>query len=216
MLLDIASHRAGKPAGRIRQKNEQVIIAAAEAEFAQHGFKGATMNNIAERAGLPKSNIHYYFKNKLQLYAEVLTNIIDLWDTAFNELDPEREPAEALRAYIRQKMQFSHDYPQASRVFAKEILSGAPRLQEFFNADYRDWFEQRTEVFRQWAAQGKIEAIAPEHIIFLIWSSTQHYADFGVQIAAATGKKRLSQGDFDRATDALCKIVVRGIGAREA
>ena len=216
MLLDIASHRQGKPAGRIRQKNEQVIIAAAEVEFALNGFKGATTNNIAERAGLPKSNIHYYFKNKLQLYAEVLSNIIDLWDTALNELDPSLEPAAALRNYIAQKMQFSADYPYASRVFAKEILSGAPRLQEFFNKDYQEWFSRKTDVFRQWAKQGKIDPIEPAHIIFTIWSTTQHYADFHVQIAAAMGKKELTRKDFDKATEALCNIIIRGIGAREA
>ncbi len=217
MLLDIASHRlGGKPAGRIRQKNEHIIIAAAEVEFALHGFKGATTNNIAERAGLPKSNIHYYFKNKLQLYAEVLSNIIDLWDTALNELDSSLEPATALRAYIGKKMQFSHEFPFASRVFAKEILSGAPRLQQFFNAEYQDWFQRKTEVFHQWARQGKIDPIDPTHIIFLIWSSTQHYADFHVQIAAAMGKKELAIEDFQQATEILCQIIVRGIGVREA
>lgn len=214
MLLDIASHRQGKPAGRIRQKNEQIIIAAAEAEFAFQGFKGATMNNIAERAGLPKSNIHYYFKNKLQLYAEVLSNIIDLWDSALNELDASLEPADALRAYISKKMQFSHDFPLASRVFAKEILSGAPRLTEFFNADYQAWFKRKTEVFHQWAQQGKIDPIEPAHIIFLIWSATQHYADFHVQIAAAMGKPQLTDADFHAATESLNQIIIRGIGAR--
>lgn len=215
MKWDIASHRGDKPAGRIRQKNENIIIAAAEAEFAHNGFKGATMNNIAQRAGLPKSNIHYYFKNKLQLYIEVLTNIIDLWDSALNDLDGDSEPGEALRVYISEKMRFSHDYPLASRVFAKEILSGAPRLTDYFNDEYQLWFDSKTEVFRRWAAEGKIDAIEPAHVVFLLWSSTQHYSDFEVQISAALGKKKLSKKDFDDATEVLCKIVIRGLGVKE-
>ncbi|MGB3623713.1 TetR family transcriptional regulator [Ketobacter sp. MCCC 1A13808] len=215
MKWDIASHRDDKPAGRIRQKNEDIIIAAAEAEFAHNGFKGATMNNIAQRADLPKSNIHYYFKNKLQLYIEVLTNIIDLWDNALNDLDGDAEPGDALRAYITEKMRFSYEYPLASKVFAKEILSGAPRLAEYFNDDYQDWFNSKTHVFRRWAEQGKIDPVEPAHIVFLLWSSTQHYSDFEVQISAALGKKKLNKKDFEEATDVLCKIVIRGLGVKE-
>ena len=215
MLMEIGSHRSDKTGGRIRQKNEQIIIAAAEAEFAANGFKGATMNNIALKAGLPKSNIHYYFKNKLQLYIEVLINIIDLWDNALNELDADSEPAAALREYIAAKMRFSREYPLASRVFAKEILSGAPRMKQYFSDGYREWFQRKTEVFTKWAQQGKIDAIEPAHIVFLLWSSTQHYADFEVQIAAALGKKSLSKKDFDEATEVLTKIIIRGIGYKE-
>lgn len=212
MLMEIGSHRSDKPGGRIRQKNEQIIIAAAEAEFAANGFKGATMNNIAVKAGLPKSNIHYYFKNKLQLYIEVLINIIDLWDNALNELDADSEPAAALREYIAAKMRFSREYPLASRVFAKEILSGAPRMKQYFSDEYREWFQRKTEVFSKWAQQGKIDDIEPAHIVFLLWSSTQHYADFEVQIAAALGKKSLSKKDFEEATEVLTKVIIRGIG----
>ena len=215
MLMDIGSHRTDKPGGRIRQKNEQIIIAAAEAEFAANGFKGATMNNIALKAGLPKSNIHYYFKNKLQLYIEVLINIIDLWDNALNELDADSEPAVALREYIACKMRFSREYPLASRVFAKEILSGAPRMKQYFNEGYHEWFQRKTEVFTKWAQQGKIDTVEPAHIVFLLWSSTQHYADFEVQIAAALGKKSLGKKDFEEATEALTKIIIRGIGYQE-
>lgn len=215
MLMEIESHRTDKPSGRIRQKNEQVIIAAAEAEFAANGFKGATMNNIALRAGLPKSNIHYYFKSKLQLYIEVLINIIELWDNALNELDANSDPAQALHSYVHAKIRFSREFPLASRVFAKEILSGAPRMKNYFNNEYRDWFQRKTEVFRKWAEQGKIDPIDPAHIVFLLWSSTQHYADFEVQIAAAMGKKSLGKKDFDEAADVLSRVIIRGIGYRE-
>ncbi len=214
MLLDIASHRSDKPSGRIRQQNEEVILAAAEVEFANHGFMGATMNNIALGANLPKSNIHYYFKNKLQLYAEVLANILDLWDSALNELTSSEDPHCALRNYIETKMRFARNNPLASRIFAKEILSGAPRLSEYFNDDYHRWFESKIAVFRHWAEQGKIDAIEPAHIIFLLWSATQHYSDFSVQIAAAMGKKALDDADYKAATESLITIVTRGIGVK--
>lgn len=214
-MLEIASHKENKNSGRIRQKNERQIIAAAEVVFATHGFKGATMNSIALEAGVPKANIHYYFKNKLQLYMEVLINIIDLWDTQFNEMNASEPPAEAISQYIKAKMQFSQDYPLASRLFANEILAGAPHLKEHFKKEeYQQWFKSRTKVFRQWAKQGLIDKLAPEHIIFLIWSSTQQYADYALQISAAMGKDKLSKKDFDKAADVLTHIILKGIGAK--
>jgi TetR/AcrR family transcriptional regulator len=214
MLLRIDAHRGRKAVGRIRQKNEQLILSAAEEEFARHGYKGATMNSIAQRAGLPKANIHYYFNSKLDLYAAVLSGILELWDGTLNELSADDDPAKVLPAYIATKMRFSRDFPLASRIFAIEILNGAPNLVEYFSDDYRAWFRSRTDVFRRWAEQGKIDPVDPAHLIFLLWSSTQHYADFGCQITAALGRKALDDTDFQIATETLTKIILQGCGVK--
>lgn len=212
MLFRIDAHHGRKVAGRIRQKNEQLILSAAEEEFARHGFKGATVNGIAQRAGLPKANVHYYFKNKLELYVAVLSGIVELWDGTLNELQAEDDPATVLPVYIAAKLRFSREYPLASRIFAIEIINGAPNLEGYFNDGYREWFRGRTEVFRAWAEQGKIEPVAPEHLMFLLWSSTQHYADFACQIKASLGRESLTEQDYEAATRTLTQIVLRGIG----
>ncbi|MET0534176.1 MAG: TetR/AcrR family transcriptional regulator [Steroidobacter sp.] len=212
MLFRIDAHRGRKVAGRIRQKNEQLILSAAEEEFARHGYKGATVNNIARRAGLPKANIHYYFNNKIELYAAVLSGIIELWDGTLNELQPEDDPAAVLPAYIAAKIRFSHEYPLASRIFAIEIINGAPNLVGYFNDEYREWFKGRTAVFRAWMEQGKIAPLDPAHLIFLLWSSTQHYADFACQINASLGVESLADADYERATQTLTQVILRGIG----
>lgn len=212
MLFRIDAHHGRRVAGRIRQKNEQLILSAAEEEFARHGFKGATVNSIAQRAGLPKANVHYYFNNKLELYAAVLSGIVELWDGTLNQLHPDDDPATVLPAYIAAKIRFSREYPLASRIFAIEIINGAPNLEGYFNDEYREWFRGRTEVFRAWAAQGKIAPVAPEHLMFLLWSSTQHYADFACQVEASLGRQSLTEQDFEAATQTLTQIVLRGIG----
>jgi len=212
MLFQIDAHRGRKVAGRIRQLNEQRIITAAEEEFARHGYKGATMNDIAQRAGLPKANIHYYFNSKLELYAAVLSSIIELWDGTLNGLSANDDPAQVLPAYIAAKIRFSRDYPLASRIFAIEILNGAPNLVGYFNDAYREWFRSRTAVFRAWAEQKRIASIDPAHLIFLLWSATQHYADFACQIKAALGRESLCEADYDAATATLTQVILRGIG----
>ncbi len=215
MTLEVPAHRlsaSGKPAGRIRQKNEQAIIQAAEDEFARHGFKGTSMNTIAVKAGLPKANLHYYFTNKLGLYIAVLSNIIELWDSTFNTLSVDDDPAEALSSYIRTKMEFSRRNPQASRIFAMEVISGGSCLTEYFSADYREWFRGRAAVFEAWIAAGKMDAVDPVHLIFLLWGSTQHYADFATQICQVTGRSRLTKQDMEDASNNLIHIILKGCG----
>lgn len=215
MSLEVPAHSASatsKPASRIRQKNEETILKAAEDEFARHGFKGTSMNTIALNAGLPKANLHYYFTNKLGLYIAVLSNIIELWDSTFNTLRAEDDPAQALTRYIRAKMEFSRRQPLASRIFAMEIISGGECLSEYFSQDYRIWFAGRAAVFKTWIDAGKMDPVDPVHLIFLLWGSTQHYADFATQICRVTGQARLTRQDFERASDNLIRIILKGCG----
>lgn len=202
-----------RTAGRIRQKNERIILRAAEIEFANSGFKGASMNDIAMRAELPKANIHYYFKNKLGLYVAVLSDILELWDASLNSITAKDDPRAVLTDYIARKVRFSRRNPLASRIFANEIIGGAHALKEYFGEDYQQWFEGRVAVFREWARDGRIDPqLDPAHIIFMIWACTQHYADFQVQISAALGKPKMSDDDYDTATDTLTQVILRGCG----
>lgn len=214
MNLYIPSHNPtpDKAPGRIRQHNEEVILAAAGEEFARHGFKGTSMQAIADQAGLPKANLHYYFTNKLGLYLAVLSNIIDLWDSTFNHLSVDDDPAEALTRYIRAKIEYSRCHPHASRIFAMEVISGGPCLSEYFNQDYRTWFYSRAAVFQAWIDADKMDPVDPLHLIFLLWSSTQHYADFATQICLVTGKSHLRNQDFQDAGNALICIILKGCG----
>ena len=211
MTFEIPAHD-GKPAGRIRQQNEEIILKAAEDEFARHGFKGTSMNAIALKAGLPKANLHYYFTNKLGLYIAVLSNIIELWDSTFNSLSADDDPAQALSSYIRAKMEFSRRQPEASRVFAMEIISGGACLTEYFTQDYRTWFQGRAAVFQAWIDAGKMDPVDPVHLIFLVWGSTQHYADFATQICRVSGRSRLTRQDMQDASDNLIRIILKGCG----
>ncbi|MGB0468337.1 MAG: TetR family transcriptional regulator C-terminal domain-containing protein [Pontibacterium sp.] len=214
MLFNIQPDASEKPAGRIRRQNEALILKAAETEFASSGFKGASIGNIARRAGLPKANIHYYFKNKLGLYIALLSNITNLWDSTFSNITGEDDPKKVLTAYIRQKIEFSRQHPTASRIFAGEVISGAPNIRAYFQNDYQSWFDGRAAVLREWTAQGKMDAVSPEHLIFMIWSCTQHYADFAVQAAAALGKEALTDADYDQAAETLIQIILKGCGIK--
>ncbi|APX93032.1 TetR family transcriptional regulator [Halomonas sp. 1513] len=195
-----------------RLRNEKAILEAAEQVFAQHGYRGASVQAIAEAAGLPKSNVLYYVGSKQKLYVTLLERMMARWNAMLDDISVDDDPAEVLEAFIRSKMQLTRDHPRGSRLFAAEILGGAPFLQEYLRGELRDWVEARARVFEQWAERGLMDRIDPVWLIFLIWSSTQHYADFEAQVLGITDRNELSDEDYQRITEFLCTVILKGCG----
>ena len=190
---------------------ERRILSAAESVFADKGYSGATTGEIARRANLPKPNLHYYFKTKEELYHRVLTDIIDDWLGSADQIAPGAEPEAALRAYIRGKIELARAKPLASRVFANEIIHGAPHLKPFLGTKLRDWLETKTSVINGWVVAKKLKPVDPYHLFFVIWASTQTYADFEAQICAVLQRDQLTPSDYDLAAAQLGDIVIDGL-----
>ncbi len=200
------------PRAASRARIEARILAAAEKIFAATGFEGATTGAIAKAAGLPKANLHYYFKTKAELYARLLADILAMWLATADRIDANGDPAEALAHYIREKIALARRRPLASRVFANEIIHGAPRLKGFLARDLKAWVETKARFIRAWIAAGRMRAIDPAHLFFAIWAATQTYADFAAQIAAILGRSRLNAADYRLAADQLTTIFLTGLG----
>ena len=167
---------------RIQVQNESRIIAAALDVFASHGFRGATVDQIAHNAGMSKANILYYFKTKDDIYAAVLSRTLTVWLDPLEALDAAGDPIEQIWQYTLHKLQLSRDAPHASRLFANEILQGANAVRPFLQTHLKTLVDEKCRVIQGWIDDGKISAVSPIHLIFLIWASTQHYADFQPQI----------------------------------
>ena len=199
----------------IRQVSVEHILAASEKIFAQHGFEGATMAQLAAAAGLPKANLHYYFGTKEKLYRAVLEGILGMWlEDATIWISPRRHPAEGLAGYVRAKMLHSRLRPHASRIFAGELLRGAPRIMHYLGLDLRRRVEELAPVIAGWSAAGLMDPIHPVHLLFLIWAMTQTYADFEVQIRAVLGKVAVDDVEFAVATETVVALVLKGTGVR--
>lgn len=198
----------------IRKENLQLILSIAEQRFAEYGYNGTTISSIATQAQLPKSNILYYFKTKEVLYKEVLTKILKIWLVDMEEMNADQHPREALRDYIFLKVKQSKDHANASRIFASELLHGAPFMREKLQTDLKDQFIKTCQVFREWIAKQWMKPISPEHLLFLIWSSTQAYADYGLQSSILMGKTELEENDFETGAELITQVVLRGCGVK--
>ena len=188
------------------------ILLAAEQVFARAGFSGATMAEIADRAGLPKANLHYYFRTKAALYRAVLDHTLTLWLAETDGIRRDAHPATALGDYIRAKMRLTATHPDASRVFANEMLHGAPQIGGYLRRELKTLIDEKSDVVEHWAEQGLIDRIDARHLFFTIWASTQTYADFQPQVCAVLGKPKLTRTELQRATEQLVRLILKGCG----
>lgn len=172
---------------RIQNQNEGLILDAALEVFAAAGFRAATIDEIARRCGLSKPNLLYYFKRKEDLYRAVLERTLEAWLVPLKRLNPEGDPIAELSSYIAAKVEMSFANPVASRLFANEVLHGAPVISGFLKKELKELVDHKASVIRQWVANGKIAPVDPHHLIFAIWAVTQHYADFSDQVSALMG-----------------------------
>jgi TetR/AcrR family transcriptional regulator len=199
----------------IRQTSVEHILRAAEKVFSQYGYEGATMTQLAAASGLPKANLHYYFGTKEKLYRAVLEGILSLWlDDAAEWIVAHRHPAEGLAGYVRAKMAHSRLRPHASRIFAGELLRGAPHIMLYLGIELRNRVTDLATVIEGWSARGLMDPVHPIHLLFSIWAMTQTYADFDVQIRAVLGKVSIDDAEFAVATETVVTLVSRGCGVR--
>ncbi|MCA8150205.1 TetR/AcrR family transcriptional regulator [Burkholderia vietnamiensis] len=208
---------AGAPLRRrkahIRASNEAHLLACAEAVFAERGLDGASTAMIAERAGLPKANLHYYFPTKLALYRRVLDDLFEDWHRSAGSFEAGDDPVEAIGGYVRAKMDLSRRRPLGSKVWANEIIHGAAHMQDILSERVKPWFETRVKVIEGWIARGLLAPIDASALLYLIWATTQHYADFDAQIRALSGKRAFTQKAFAERTEQVVQLVIRACGA---
>jgi TetR/AcrR family transcriptional regulator len=188
-----------RPPTRIQKKNRAAILEAALEVFSAHGFRGATVDQIANQAGLSKPNLLYYFPSKDAMFTALMSELLDTWLDPMREIDAQGDPLEEILAYVQRKLQMSRDFPRESRLFANEIVQGAPRMLDALSTDLRGLLEEKVAILEAWMAAGKINPTHPKHLMFSIWALTQHYADFDVQV------RMLMEGEdpFDAAPEFL-------------
>jgi len=200
-----------KKQGKIRLQSQEKILQAAQDEFITHGYRGATVQSIADLAGLPKANVLYYFKNKENIYHAVLEQTLTMWDQGIGDIDYEDGPKLAIEKFVAAKVKMSFMYPKASKIYAMEIIQGAQHLKEFARTYLRQWIREKSKIFQRWIDEGRMTGVDPTSLIFLIWSSTQHYADFETQILTVMNRAEYEDEDIEHVTQFLTQFILRGL-----
>lgn len=196
----------------IRARNQALILMAAEEEFVLQSYRGATMQGIANRAGLPKANIHYYFQNKKNLYKVVLRSIIQEWNEGLVTMTVDSDPKTVIEKFVRTKLHQAFAHPNRHKLFAIEVIGGAPHLHDFMSTTMKEWALDKAQVMQIWHQQGKISVADPLQLLILIWATTQRYAEFESEIVGLMEKQAYDKEDEARAADFLVPFILRGCG----
>src|SRR5690606_2905877 len=174
----------------------------------------ATIDQIAEAAGMSKPNLLYYFRSKEDIHKTLISRLLETWLAPLREMDAEGDPVTEIRSYIRRKIEMARDFPRECRLFANEILQGAPRTLPMIDTDLKSLVDEQAEIIRLWMRQGKLVQADPHHLIFAIWATTQHYADFDVQVRAVLGPGRDGEDRFEEAVQFLEQLFIGGLKPR--
>lgn len=186
-MTRVASTAPVRAKTRIQQENEARILQAALEVFSEKGFHGATLDRIAGAADMSKPNLLYYFKSKEEIHIALLTDLLDIWLAPLREISPQGSPATEIGSYIRRKLESSREFPRESRLFANEILAGAPHIAGFLQTELKQLVDEKAAILQSWIDDGQLAPCDPRHLLFAIWSTTQHYADFSVQVRHVLG-----------------------------
>ena len=190
------------------------VLDAALGLFSRYGLHGTSVDQVAARAGVSKSNLLYYFVNKEELYVCVLRDLLQVWLAPLREFSAEQDPQRVIGDYIRRKLAASRDSPDASRLFCLEIVQGAPLLRDELGRELRDLVEQKSAVIQNWVDAGRLAPVDPQHLLFMLWATTQHYADFAVQVEALTGQTLANPAFFEQTVANVQAVMLRGVGPR--
>jgi TetR/AcrR family transcriptional regulator len=202
---------AGSPRRERINTRRAVILRAALDLFSRFGLHGVSVDQVAERAEVSKSNLLYYFTNKEDLYVSVLRDLLTLWLEPLRAFSAEQDPQTAIADYIRRKLVLSRDWPDASRLFCLELIQGAPLLRDELAHELHDLVMQKAEVIQGWVQSGRLAPVEPVHLVFALWATTQHYADFAVQVQAVAGHTLNDPDFFEQTVDNVQRIVLHGV-----
>jgi TetR/AcrR family transcriptional regulator len=205
------SEAAAPSRSRAGQENVERILDSALEVFARYGYRGSRIDQIAAGAGLSKPNLLYYFRTKQDLYLAVLKRTLDMWLEPLEALDADRDPAVALSDYIGRKLAASRDAPAASRLFALEVIGGAPILGPVLRTELARIVEDKSAAIGRWVAEGRLAPVSAKHLLFTIWATTQHYADFAAQIRALGESGLEDDRFFADAERHLTRTILAGI-----
>ncbi len=182
--------------------------------FSRYGFHGTSLDQVALEADVSKTNLLYYFGSKDELYVSVLRQLLDVWLRPLKSFSVEQDPVQAIGDYIRVKLELSRDHPAESRLFCMEVMQGAPLLLTELEQPLRDLVEAKVAVIQAWVDSGKLAPIEPHHLIFSLWATTQHYADFAAQVTAVAGRTLDDPAFFEETLQSLQALILNGVRPR--
>jgi TetR/AcrR family transcriptional regulator len=147
------------------------ILEAARKVFARRGFAGATVEEIAETAGVAKGTVYLYFPSKREVYLEVLRKGIALLieETARN-VAAAPAPADKIRAFIETRVRRSEENREVIMIYHSEFGHINPaHLDKEFRSLYLQQVKMLEGILAEGAALGEIRPLRRDAAAFTLF-----------------------------------------------
>jgi AcrR family transcriptional regulator len=197
---------------RDADRSQATILAAARDEFAEHGLGGARMDRIAERAGLNKRLIYYYFEDKEQLFRAVLEQAylhIREEERKLNLL--ELEPAEAVRRLVEFTWNYYLEHPEFLSLLNSANLHRGRHLEASRRA--REMNSPLIEMLAQILERGRKDGsfrggIDPLQLYVSIAALSYFYLSNNHTLSAIFGRDLLSAKSRNERLTHMCDLIL--------
>jgi TetR/AcrR family transcriptional regulator len=203
--------------GARAEKTRAGILAAAEALFAERGFEATRLEDIAERVGIRRASIVYYFKDKRELYDAVLEDVFGgLHDALSDVLARGRNLPEQIEAGVSAWVDYVGRRPSIARLVLREVadanrehgagvLAQTRRLRQLIQSEVLD---------RPNRKQTKLAAIDPVHMASAVAGATVFFVAATPMLVPDLGFDPLSREQLEAHKQEVLRIVQRLLGIR--
>lgn len=146
-------------------KREQILLAA-EQVLAERGFKGATIREVAQEAGIASSLIFYYFKNKMALYDAVFQSFFDqLEDLLQQNLSLDLDRLGQLRQFLFTFTDYAKEHRNMMRILLREIIDNGRLVEKIAQEYFKPLYEIGTEFLKEGKREAMFREVDPLHYI---------------------------------------------------
>jgi TetR/AcrR family transcriptional regulator len=152
----------------------EAILEAAAAEFAAHGFEGASTRRVAENAGVFQAQLGYHVGNKEELWRATVDWLFarlraDLEKGLADRMDlPIDDPAAVLADIIRRHVRHTARHPELSRIMSVEASVSTDRTKHLLNTHVRPTLEALRMIWDDVQAQGRGHGMEAEDVFMLM------------------------------------------------
>jgi TetR/AcrR family transcriptional regulator len=146
-------------------KKEQILLAA-EQVFAERGFKGATIREVAQQAGIASSLIFYYFKNKMALYEAVFQSFFDQLEGLVQQnLSLDLDRLGQLRQFLFTFTDYAKEHRNMIRLLLREIIDNGRLMKKIAQEYFDPLYEVASEFLREGKRETLFRDVDPLHFI---------------------------------------------------
>jgi TetR/AcrR family transcriptional regulator len=204
--------------GAERQEDGRArILAAALEVFSTSGFEGASLRQIAHRAGVMHQLVVYHFKTKEALWRAVITSVLGdnaerfaVWRA---QIDTD-SPAQSLRTMLREFVAFTARRPEFHRIATFEGRTDNERIRWLIETYMRPYFELSTGLIRAAQAVGAARPGDPGRLHYAVIGLVTHNFVFAHEYRATTGLEPFDPTEIEKIAELACDFlaVPRGSG----